>query len=148
MLEKTAHCAIKLPLLNLPKSLVEGWRLMALVLCTGVDLVLMESRKLILEHAGHTVVTAVDESSITAVCQQQKFEVAVIGQTVSTKAKRQIMKMIRNHCPSAKILELYRFSTGKILEDADSWLEVPADVPRELADRVTALAAKPRKQSN
>jgi hypothetical protein len=121
---------------------------MALVLCTGIDAALIKTRKLILQQAGHRVITAMDESSITAACQKHTFDVAVIGQTVSTEIKRQIMSLVRKHCPSAKILELYRFSTGRILDSADSWLEVPADVPSELADHVAALAPKSRKQSN
>lgn len=120
---------------------------MALVLCTGVDPLLITTRKLILENAGHNVVTATDESSVRAACKLQAFDVAVIGQAGSVKAKQQIMTLIRRHCPSAKVLELYRFSTGRVLEDADSWLEVPADVPQELAERVTALAAKSQRHS-
>ena len=37
---------------------------MARVLCTGVDPVLMKTRQLILESAGHTVVAASDEREI------------------------------------------------------------------------------------
>ena len=118
---------------------------MALVLCTGVDPILMRTRQLILEQAGHTVVTASDESVVTTACRQHTFDVAVIGQAISSKVKRHIMSLIRQHCPSAKILELYRFPTGKILDDADSWLEVPTDVPQELADRVMALIGKTEK---
>jgi len=40
----------------------------ALVLCTGVDKVLLETRKLILEHAGHTVVSVSDEVSLLSAC--------------------------------------------------------------------------------
>ena len=93
---------------------------MALVLCTGVDHAVVTTRKLILQNAGHKVITAMDESSVKTVCQQHSFDVAVIGQTASAKTKRQVMALIRQHCPSAKILELYRFSTGRILVDADS----------------------------
>ena len=114
---------------------------MALVLCTGVDSVLLKTRQLILQQAGHEVVTATDERTVKTACTQRRFEVAVIGQAASAKGKRQIMALIRERCPSARVLELYRISTGRILEEADSWLEVPADVPQELAERVTALAA-------
>ncbi|HEY6250838.1 MAG TPA: hypothetical protein VI685_12835 [Candidatus Angelobacter sp.] len=108
----------------------------------------MRTRQLILEETGHIVVLALEESSIPTACQKQRFDVAVIGQTASHKHKRELLALIRNHCPSAKILELYRFTTGRILEDADSWLEVPTDVPQELAERVTLLAiAKTKKQS-
>lgn len=115
---------------------------MALVLCTGVDRALTITRKLLLQNAGHKVVTATDESSLTAACQKCTFDVAVIGQTVSAETKRRIVGLIRRHCPSAKILELYRSTTGRVLDNADAWLEVPADVPQDLADRVNALVAK------
>jgi CheY-like chemotaxis protein len=88
---------------------------MALVLCTGIDPVLITTRKLILEQAGHQVVAATHESAITAACQEHKFDVAVIGQAVSVIQKQRILALIRKHCLSAKVLELYRFNTGKIL---------------------------------
>ena len=114
---------------------------MALVLCTGVDPALMRTRQLILQKAGHNVITARDTVEIMQVCKQHKFDVAVIGQAITSKVKQHIMSVVRECNPTAKVLELYRFSTGKVLEDADAWLEVPADVPQELAERVTALAA-------
>ncbi|HEY6972550.1 MAG TPA: response regulator [Candidatus Angelobacter sp.] len=113
---------------------------MALVLCTGVDPVLVKTRKLVLEKAGHRVVTAEDGAAVIKACQRDKFEVAVIGQAGSRQLKRDIMSQIRQHCPTAKVLELYRYSMGRALEDADAWLEVPTDVPQELAERVSALA--------
>lgn len=114
---------------------------MALVLCTGVDSSLVRTRQLILERAGHVVVPAMDEASLVAACRQNRFEVAVVGQTVSTQTKHRIARLIRECCPAAKVLELYTLSTGKVLDDADSWLEVLADLPQELATRVEALAS-------
>lgn len=114
---------------------------MALVLCTGVDPSVVRTRHLILERAGHKVVSAMDEASLSAACQQNKFDVAVVGQTVSAKTKQRIAGLIREYCPATKLLELYTVSTGKVLEDADSWLEVLADLPQELAARVDALVS-------
>jgi hypothetical protein len=113
---------------------------MALVLCTGIDKALLDSRRLILEHAGHIVVSATDEQTLTNACQKHSFDVAVIGQTVSANMKHRIASLVKQHCPDAKILELYPLYAGKTLKDADSWLAVPADVPKELADRVNELA--------
>lgn len=48
--------------------------------------------------------------------------------------------VVKEHCPHVKILELYQPHLGKAVEDADSWLEVPADVPSDLAERVDELA--------
>ncbi|HEY4677525.1 MAG TPA: hypothetical protein VIJ01_10205 [Candidatus Angelobacter sp.] len=115
---------------------------MALVLCTGVDPAVVRTRQLILERAGHVVVPALDEASLIQACQQNKFDVAVVGQTVSPKIKRRIAGLIRETCTDTKLLELYTISTGRVLDDADSWLEVLADVPQELAARVAGLAAR------
>jgi CheY-like chemotaxis protein len=113
---------------------------MARVLCTGVDPVLVATRRFLLEKSGHTVVPATDEQSTMAACQQNTFDVVVIGQMVGRTDKQRLMSLVRLHCPSAKVLELFERDIGRVLEDADSWLEVPAGVPKELADCVAALA--------
>ena len=58
--------------------------------------------------------------------------------------KRRIVHLVRERCPSAKVLELFTVASGKVLDDADDWLQVPTGVPPELADRVNALAKKKR----
>src|SRR5579864_415557 len=115
---------------------------MALVICTVLDPSVVRTRQLILERAGHVVVPALDEATLIKACQQNKFDVAVVSQTVSPKIKRRIAGLIRESCQDAKLLELYTVSSGRVLDDADSWLEVLADVPQELATRVGALVAR------
>lgn len=115
---------------------------MALVLCTGVDPVLMKTRQLILEAAGHTVIPAVDEREVKAVCSLHKFDVAIIGQTLAPKIKARVLGLVREHCPPAKILELYPLYQNKALEDADAWLEMPTRAPEELVDTVNTLVEK------
>jgi CheY-like chemotaxis protein len=115
---------------------------MALVLSTGVDKALLKTRRLILESAGHKVATVMDETALLVACKEHSFDVAVIGQTVSANFKRRACTLIRQHCPAAKILELYPPHMGRVLDDADSWLVVPAEAPQELAERVDELARK------
>jgi hypothetical protein len=107
-----------------------------------LDPSVVRTGQLILERAGHVVVSVLDEASLIDACRLSKFEVAVVEQTTSAKIKRGIASLIRDCCHDAKLLELYTISSGKILDDADSWLEVLADLPQELAARVEALAAK------
>lgn len=113
---------------------------MAVVLCTGVDPDLLETRRLILEQAGHKVVVARNLSEIEVACRKYHFDVAVLGQTLSRESKKTAASLVRKYCRPAKILELYQPHHGKVLEEADSWLEVPADVPQDLAERVSGLA--------
>ena len=107
---------------------------MALVLCTGVDKGLLQSRRFILERAGHSVVTAMDEKTLLAACASHSFHVAVIGQSTGPGTKRRIAALVRQHCPDVKVLELYDPRAGRLVEDADSWLETPVDIPNELAN--------------
>jgi hypothetical protein len=95
-----------------------------------------------LEAAGHTVVTVLDETSLISACKKQSFDIAVIGQTVSRNVKHRIAMLVKQHCPEVKILELYPPYTGKVLDDADMWLVAPAEVPEDLVARVNELAEK------
>ena len=115
---------------------------MAVVLCTGVNRSLIMTRVLILESAGHIAVPAPSVQEVIAACEKRRFDVAVIGQAVTRAEKLRIFHLVRERCPGAKILELYRpVDGGQILEQADDALEVPAAVPSDLPERVEALAA-------
>jgi CheY-like chemotaxis protein len=115
----------------------------ALVLCTGIDPVLMETRRLILERAGHRVIFATSEKELQKACTEQGCDVAVIGQTLSANIKLRILRLLRQHCPSAAVLELHPQYADRALNDADGWLAMPTDHPRELADAVDSLVRKP-----
>jgi DNA-binding NtrC family response regulator len=80
---------------------------MALVLCTGVNPLLMQTRKMILEEAGHRVVTAQSEPEVKKRCEEHTFDVAVIGQAVSHNEKSRLFSIIRRHCGPVRVLELY-----------------------------------------
>ncbi len=113
---------------------------MANVLCTGAEQTLIETRALILRRAGHTVWTATGEPELIAACHQHRVEIVVVGQVISMRQKRHVFDLVQQHCPGAKVLELFSPTTGRVLPEADDWLEVPAQVPSDLAERVNALA--------
>jgi len=121
---------------------------MAVVLCTGIDAVLTQTRKLILEGAGHKVVATNDQKAIRSACRRQAFDVAVIGSAATLSRKSDIASTIRRHSPYTKILDLYPAYASKTLPGADSWLAVPVEAPDELAHRVAELAStRTRKRS-
>jgi hypothetical protein len=98
----------------------------------------MMSRKWLLEQTGHTVVLAMS-TEIAVAGEEKQFEVAVIGQAFHPKRKRELFISVRNSCPSAKVLELYSANARPSLNLADDHLAIPADVPRELPNRVAAI---------
>ena len=96
---------------------------------------------------GHTVIPSINDQEIVTACEEHCFDVAVIGQAVSRKVKRRVALLIRQRCPSAKILELYFVYEGRAVDEADSWMEAPLEVPEELAVRVTELANALQRQA-
>jgi len=96
----------------------------ALVLCTGSDETLMQTRKLILERAGHQVVLAKSLVAVEKACAENDFHVVVLGQALVAPEKRRIADLVRRVCRSAKILELHLPGlTFKAVPDADDWLQ-------------------------
>src|SRR6185312_4002042 len=55
-------------------------------------------------------------------CAEQRFDVAIIGEAMSSKVKRWACQLIRENCPSARVLELHPPYAGKSLDDAYAWL--------------------------
>jgi hypothetical protein len=115
---------------------------MALVLCTGSDPVVMKTRQLLLETAGHTVILASDDSQVEKACKSHQFDVAVIGQNVSPAVKQRFFGLVREHCASTRILELLRPFNDRTLDKADASLVMPSETPEQLVELVTALAQK------
>jgi CheY-like chemotaxis protein len=113
---------------------------MALVLCTGIDPALMATRQLILERAGHQVLSASTEKELEKACREHRFDVAVLGEMMPLKVKPRVFRLIREHCASAAILELYPHYGQQILPEADAALTMPTEHPQEFADAVNALA--------
>lgn len=114
---------------------------MALVLCTGVNPAVMTTRRLLLERAGHQVVSVGTEKELEKACTEQSFDVAVIGHEMSVKAKPRVLVLVRKHCPAAAILELYPQYGERALADVDAWLPMPVG-PQKFIDAVNSLANK------
>jgi DNA-binding NtrC family response regulator len=115
---------------------------MAVVLCFSTDDVLAKTRRLILERAGHSVITAFTLREAEQACDAAKVDVAVIGQGVPRDERLRVGALVRSKCPAAKLLELYLPTAGKSLPDADDWLVVPAETPSELATKVSIMTGE------
>jgi hypothetical protein len=78
---------------------------MALILYGGGSTV-VETRQLLLERAGHRMITALNERERIQHCHDYTFDLAVIGQSLGPKMKLHAIFLLREHCPAVKILEL------------------------------------------
>ena len=121
---------------------------LANVLCVGINDAMMRKRQSILEGAGHSVTQATDMRRVIAVCENNRFAVAVLGPFLHQPEKLRVTDAVRKHCPRANILELYTSAAPEIPGDADAHLAVDADnFAEELAGAVNRLSTrKPRKQ--
>jgi len=55
------------------------------------------------------------EQEFVAACQEHQFEVAVIGQGVPKNEKHRVLRLVKQHCPEAKVLELVADGAGRVL---------------------------------
>lgn len=113
---------------------------MAVVLCVSTSDTLSQTRRMILEGAGHSVLSVKNVPEAKRACAGNQVAVAVIGQGVPRPERLRIFDLLRRDCPGAKVLELYNSADGKALDGADAWLEVPLSAPPQLAEKVTELA--------
>jgi DNA-binding response OmpR family regulator len=115
---------------------------MALILCAGLDPALMQTRRMILQRAGHKVIGAGDEREFVAACQSHTFHVILLSQTLPSVLKLRLSAIARMLRPEAKILELYASHLGRAIRGADDWLEVPLDSPGDLVSRIELLLSR------
>jgi hypothetical protein len=119
----------------------------AVVLSFSSDDLLATTRQLILEHHGHRVITVFDIKAAERARSEEPVDIAVIGQGIDRNERLRLRDLVRSKCQSAMILELYLPSAGAALPDADDSLQVPAEVPTELPDRVRGLLDKQKSRS-
>ena len=82
-----------------------------------------------------------NEKELSAACKKYKFDVVVIGQTLSKNMKQHVVNLIREHCPDIKILELYPITRAAArLKMPIHGLRPLGEVPQNVADRVAELA--------
>lgn len=111
---------------------------MANLLCIGISSAAMETRRLILERAGHSVIQVRDIREIVVACRNNTFSVVILGQTLPAKEKLRVSEVVRRDCAGAKILELHT-GLAPDLPSADAHLQVATGAPEKLVDCVNEL---------
>ena len=139
---ETVRCAGRFVIFSLA---MEGTREMADVLCVGMDDAAMQTRRLILQKAGHSVSQARDLRLVKEACEVKSFSIVILGQALNGSEKRRITDAVLTHCKSAKILELHT-SIRPDVPQADRHLQVSASEPEGLVEAVNVLLRTRRKK--
>src|SRR5947209_4772813 len=115
------------------------------VLCVGIDDAAMQTRRLILEKAGHSVTQARDLRRVKDACESKSFDVVMLGHSLNANEKKRITDVVLSSCNSAKILELHLSNTPD-LPEGDAHLQVTVSQPQGLVEAVTGLLKAPGKK--
>jgi CheY-like chemotaxis protein len=108
----------------------------------------MQTRRMVLESAGHSVNIATDLRHVIAACERIQFAVAVLGHHMPLKEKLRVSDVVRELCPKAKILELHASLAPDTL-DVDGHLSVNADnFPEKLVAAVGRLTALKKRRGD
>src|SRR5947209_9851466 len=97
----------------------------------------METRRMILERAGHSVATAKDLRAVLAACQSENFSIVILGQSLSRNEKLRLKDVINIECRDSKILELHT-GIAPELPSADAHFQVTGE-PEGLVECVQSL---------
>ncbi|HKT23656.1 MAG TPA: hypothetical protein VJR04_03575 [Terriglobales bacterium] len=116
---------------------------MANILCVGKDDALMQTRRVILERAGHVISQACDLRQVIAACESDSFQIAVLGQSLPAAEKLRITSTVLRYCRGIKVLELH-IGIAPDVSTADAHVRVTASEPEALGDAVSALLRKKR----
>ena len=111
------------------------------VLVYGHDLALLETRRLLLEHAGFAVTIALDHRTATDLLTAQSFDLFILCHSLSLKDCEGALEFTRSLHPGVKNLILSTAVTGCSGDTGDATLSAFAG-PRTLIETVNQLSSQ------
>jgi CheY-like chemotaxis protein len=112
---------------------------MAKILVVGTSEAVITTRRAILERAGHQVTLARDLREVIAGCEQGRFDVVILGQSLPSPEKHRVSDTVSKLCPGVKILEYHNGLTPDVAT-AHAHLQVASSSPESLVTIVKTLA--------
>jgi len=115
------------------------------IICIANPDAVMETRRLILQRAGHEIHAVHNLKEMERACQTQQYDLAILADALPDMEKMRIADVIRKACPALRVLELH---TGLVptVSDADAQLQVSASRPEGLVEAVAAALKTSRKE--
>jgi DNA-binding response OmpR family regulator len=100
------------------------------ILSVSYDVALLATRKMLLEQRGYSVTSALGFSAATERCQNDSFDLFILGHSIPEKDKLHLIKTFRASCP-APILSLERIGEPQVKcdfhaspDDPETFLQV------------------------
>jgi DNA-binding response OmpR family regulator len=77
------------------------------ILSVSYNEALLRTREMLLQHDGHSVVSALGFTDAVERCKDGNYGLFILGHSIPEKDKRELIRVFRAHCP-APILGLQR----------------------------------------
>ena len=106
---------------------------MARILSVSYDDTLLRTRELMLRSAGHEVSSAYGFHEARELCAHPGFELAIVGHSIPTKDKLDIIRCFRESNPHGLVIALTRAGEARLAE-VDTYIN-PGD-PGELINAI------------
>ena len=113
------------------------------ILVLAEDAAVRQTKKLVLEHLGFTVAAVSTVREVDHVAGITRFDLVILGRTVTDAHKREAAKALRNRQPNTPLLEICNLSP--CVPNADHVLRSPN--PEDLAEIVRMIFADKRAAS-
>lgn len=95
------------------------------ILSVSYDQALLATRKMLLEHRGYNVTSALGFSDAVEQCQNSHFDLFILGHSIPEKDKLNLIKTFRGNCP-APIVSLERMGEKQVSCDFHASPDDPA----------------------
>ena len=95
------------------------------ILSISYDQALLATRKMLLEHRGYHVTSALGFTDAVEQCQQAHFDLCILGHSIPEKDKLNLIKTFRSNC-AAPIVSLERIGEKQVPCDFHASPDDPA----------------------
>ncbi len=114
------------------------------ILSVSYDQALLATRKMLLEHRGYDVTSALGFTDAVELCQDSRFDLFILGHSIPEKDKLNLIKTFRRHC-DAPIVSLERIGEAKVASDFHASPDDPEKFVN-VVDDILAGREQPSKQ--
>ncbi len=115
------------------------------ILSFGYTLGLLKVREGLLNRAGFDVDTAFSFQEAGSLVSRHEYDLAIVGHAVDAGERNRLAELIRQRCPNAAIIFLYRGSIHEA-QLADGLLSVAAGEEQVVAAACDVIARRRQKQ--
>jgi DNA-binding response OmpR family regulator len=107
------------------------------ILSVSYDASLLATRRMLLEHRGYTVTSALGFTQANSHCGKAGYDLFILGHSIPETDKKELIRTFRANCPAAPILSLER--PGEVVVASD--YHASPDNPEKLLEIIDGIVS-------